>query len=476
MMKPDHFIKILAAQILAITLLLSIIEGAGQIYAYLRPGYETLSAIPDKLTGWRPAPNLSYIYTGTHWYEREFRVEIKHNSQGFRDTERRPVKPSNTTRAVLLGDSFVEAKEVSFQNTPGQILEQLLNSNQKLAQNKNWEILNFGVGGFGIGQSFLTYRGYAKEYSPDYVFLFIFEGDIWRTVHAHSAITNNINPSQKIPIRPVFYVDERTLDPLLNILNFKSFYKLLVYLNSKKAEGQPINFPTEEEYIQLIKSQTSLVTSEKIKKISDELAHAELKLFMPKQTHFDTFTRLQNERLNQDMRDNRGKIRDRQLFIRDLWNKMAAGSKYLKTKLFQQSAMKEEFETLLEIYAPKVPNDLFSGSQDFPNFERIVLVNLKILEVLNTDIKNDGGKLIIVDASPHLVKYGRLPATLLSTILQHYSHINGMGYIPLYRPLLDAKNKGLRTRWANDGHFNETGYQIFGEAMYRWIMDNPESQ
>ena len=178
MKKAVTILKILVAQVLTVLIALATIEVVGQLYAFYKPAYETLSAIPDKVVGWRMAPKLEYIHSGHHWYEREFRAEVKVNSLGFRDYNRSAIKPADTTRIVVLGDSFVAAEEVSFKDTPAQVLEQHLNLSIDTNQSRKFEALNFGIGGIGIGQSFLTYRQYAKNFDPDYVFLFIFEGDI----------------------------------------------------------------------------------------------------------------------------------------------------------------------------------------------------------------------------------------------------------------------------------------------------------
>ena len=101
----------------------------------------------------------------------------------------------------------------------------------------------------------------------------------------------------------------------------------------------------------------------------------------------------------------------------------------------------------------------------------VVYINLKILETLNRDIVNEGKKFVIVDASSHIVKYGKLPANLLSTILNKYCEVNGIGYIPLHQPLDESIQKGIKTTWDTDRHFNENGARIFGKAMFHWIHE-----
>ena len=487
MKKLNNLLKILTAQVMTIAIVLTLVEIAGQLYAYSNPGYEALSAIPDRTVGWRLAPNLEYVHTGGHWYANEFSVEIKHNSQGFRDDNRSTKKPPGTTRIALLGDSFVAAKEVAFKNTPGQILEGLLNNqNLSIKQNQNFEVLNFGIGGIGIGQSFLTYRQYAQTFDPDYVFLFIFVGDIWRTIAPMSAITNNItnnnDADQQLPIRPIFNLTNfnvsknnlNILQPLLQILNFRPFYELLIVLNKQKFESGDISTPTEEEYRNLIKSFKAIITEEKMAQISEKLNQLDLILYSPVQKEFDEFIQLQTERIKADLGEDRTRAREHKIFLMDIWGKIRFGLSRLNQILEPELALKEEFDTLIKTYAPQNPGHLFDGNQNFPNFEKVVFINLKVLETLNRDIINESRKFVIVDASSHLVKNGRLPANLLSTILEKYCKVNGIGYIPLYQPLNEAKRNGTKTTWPKDGHFNEKGYRIFGEAMFQWIEAHKE--
>ena len=477
MKKLNNLLKILTAQVMTIAIVLTLVEIAGQLYAYSNPGYEALSAIPDRTVGWRLAPNLEYVHTGGHWYANEFSVEIKHNSQGFRDDNRSTKKLPGTTRIALLGDSFVAAKEVAFKNTPGQILEGLLNNqNLSIKQNQNFEVLNFGIGGIGIGQSFLTYRQYAQTFDPDYVFLFIFVGDIWRTISPLSAITNNIVEPHQLKIRPFFSLYQgyqNIFQTLLGVLNFRLFHQILLDLKIQKLATGNISFPTEEEYLNLTNSLKSLITEEKITKVSENLNQSSLLLYTTEESDFDEFVRLQNERVESDMGEDRTKVREHKIFLLDLWGKIGVGLNMLNQKFSPELSMKEEFDNLIKTYGPR-NSDVFSGSQDFPNFEITCFINLKVLETLNRDIINESRKFVIVDASSHLVKNGRLPANLLSTILEKYCKVNGIGYIPLYQPLNEAKRNGTKTTWPKDGHFNENGYRIFGEAMFQWIEAHKE--
>ena len=115
--------------------------------------------------------------------------------------------------------------------------------------------------------------------------------------------------------------------------------------------------------------------------------------------------------------------------------------------------MKDEMEKLLSIYAPRIPEDLFGGSNNFPNFEKTVFVNLKAIEVMRGDVESYGGNLVIVDSTSNRIQKGRLPANLLSTMLEYYCSVNKIGYIPLYKDLNIANSNGKKTSWSFDRHF-----------------------
>ena len=87
-----NIFKILLAQISTLAVLLVIIALVGQIYTFSKTGYENLDVIPDRQLGWKLVPNSLFTYTGTHWYEREYKTQIKINSLGFRDKESHTLK------------------------------------------------------------------------------------------------------------------------------------------------------------------------------------------------------------------------------------------------------------------------------------------------------------------------------------------------------------------------------------------------
>ena len=465
-------LKIFLAQVLTLFFLVGVIALGGQFYTFFKPGYENLDVIPDRQVGWRLMPNSFFTYTGMHWYENEFKTQLKFNSLGFRDKERTIIKQKGSTRMAVIGDSFVVAREVPFNKTPSQLLEKYLNESNVngLSKNQKYEVMNFGTTGFGIPQSFLTNRIYLKNFSPEYVFLFIFEETLWRTVSISHAITSTMNQNKKLHIRPIFNMDENQLEGLLEILNFKEFYHFLLQLKKNKSSSDELIPLLEKEYLEFIKQQQSLVTKEKIIKISRKLKTMEVRLYNP--VDFDKFTDLQNYVIKTKFNGQRSRKKDQELFILDLWSKLLSDFKILKRVFLPELKMRDEMEKLLNIYGPKKSDELFGGSQDFINFEKTIFINLKAIDIMSNDIKSYGGKLIIVDSTANLIGKGRLPAVLISTILENYCAVNNIGYIPLYRNLDFENSNGNKTRWSRDGHFNELGTQVFAKSMYRWLQSN----
>jgi hypothetical protein len=278
-----------------------------------------------------------------------------------------------------------------------------------------------------------------------------------------------------LSVRPTLQVSENQLKSLLEVLNFKEFHQFLSQLQKNKLSSGKFEPISEEEYAGFIEKQRSLITRKKIISISQKLMGMTLLVYPARD--FGKFVSLQNETIISEFNGQRTRIREQRLFILELGGKLLSGFKVLRRKFQPELRMKDELELLLNIYGPTKPKDLggqglFSGSFDFPNFEKTVFTNLKVIQTMRDDVKSFGGNLVIVDATRHLIQKGRLPANLLSTILEKYCNVNEIGYVPLYQDLNKANLSGQKTRWSYDGHLNELGYRIFAESMYRWLQDN----
>jgi lysophospholipase L1-like esterase len=103
-------------------------------------------------------------------YQREGESYVRINSEGLRDREHSKIKPANTVRIAVLGDSFSEAMHVPMEQTFWSQLERKLHECQAYP-GQNVEVINFGVSGYGTAQELMTLRQKVWDYSPDLVVL-----------------------------------------------------------------------------------------------------------------------------------------------------------------------------------------------------------------------------------------------------------------------------------------------------------------
>jgi hypothetical protein len=183
-----------------------LIELSGRVFLLVRPSYHVLYLEPDRAIGWKHVPNLDWTWAGLHWYAIDFSLSIHSNSHGFRDLDRGIAKPPGVVRVALLGDSMVEAVQVPLEKTASQLLEKKLNVDPAtgLTTSTRYEVLNFGISNFGVGQYLLTYETYASRFEPDYVFAFVAPFLVPRTVQKYEEGAFLPTRGKQLRIRPTF--------------------------------------------------------------------------------------------------------------------------------------------------------------------------------------------------------------------------------------------------------------------------------
>ncbi len=122
-------------------------------------GDEENYLLDDKI-GWKPVPNRS----ATHRTEGYSRYKI--NSLGMRDKERTIAKPANTFRIAVLGCSMTEGRQVPLDQNYCSVLEKQLN---KKGGATKYEVLNFAVSAYTLGQEYLRLKDFALQFEPDLV-------------------------------------------------------------------------------------------------------------------------------------------------------------------------------------------------------------------------------------------------------------------------------------------------------------------
>ena len=105
---------------------------------------------------------------------REFDVVVRTNSAGYHDVEHSRSKPADTFRVVVLGDSFVEAVQVTTEENLCRLLE------AELIADGPVEVINLGVAGSGTAAEYLRLRDEGLAYDPDLVVLvFVVTNDVY---------------------------------------------------------------------------------------------------------------------------------------------------------------------------------------------------------------------------------------------------------------------------------------------------------
>lgn len=144
------------------------------VLQFVYPSHATwrLHRIPDRELGWVLEPGAHYTrhVPGTF-------VDVRYNSEGFRDSEPTDASTKTGTRIVVLGDSFMEANMVPL----GQVFHKQL-ERMAAADGKSLTTYNLGVAGYGTLQEYLTFRKSGGPRKPDLVLLAFF---------LHNDIVNN---------------------------------------------------------------------------------------------------------------------------------------------------------------------------------------------------------------------------------------------------------------------------------------------
>jgi len=124
------------------------------------------------------------------------------NSKGLRGRREYPlVPPAGTLRIVSFGDSFTEGVDVKIEDTWQEIL---------MSTRRNLEVLNFGVGGYGLDQAFLRYQQDGIAYRAHIVLIGFLSEDIHRHVSVYRPF---LYPGTGIPLAKPRYViaDDRLM-------------------------------------------------------------------------------------------------------------------------------------------------------------------------------------------------------------------------------------------------------------------------
>ncbi len=117
-------------------------------------------------------PGAEVVYTG--WLLRIPPVEHSVNARGYRGRLRPFEKPPGALRILLVGDSYTFGAGMPEEDTIAAQLEEVLGASLPRAV----EVLNFGVPGVNLEETFEQYERFASRWEHDIVLYLLFRNDL----------------------------------------------------------------------------------------------------------------------------------------------------------------------------------------------------------------------------------------------------------------------------------------------------------
>ncbi len=197
-------------------------ELRGQVEGYIA-NKDIAVVIYDEWTGWAFRPNS--VRQGG-----EFTI----NGAGFRSQrEFAQSPPADTLRIAIFGDSFTAGDDVRDDEVWGYLLERALNEDGIRA-----EVLNFGVGAYGMGQAYLRWQRLGNSFSPDIVIFGLQPENLKRNVNVFRQLLHRSGPAFS---KPRFALIDDELQ-LLNVPTLPPEHLLNVFENFNDHPLAPYEF------------------------------------------------------------------------------------------------------------------------------------------------------------------------------------------------------------------------------------------
>lgn len=142
----------------------------------------------------------------------------KANAAGIRaNREYDPALPDKKVRIATFGDSFTHCDGVGNNETWQFFMEQL---------RKDLEVINFGVGAYGLDQTYLRYLKKGQKYKSHYVFIGFMAENIFRTVNTFRPF---YQVESALPLsKPRYTIKENELCFMPNLMQTVDDYKTLL--------------------------------------------------------------------------------------------------------------------------------------------------------------------------------------------------------------------------------------------------------
>lgn len=154
-----------------------------------------------------------------YWDSEYGRIVIKTNKYGFRGNVFDQSKKSHA-KVLILGDSFVNAKQVNFKDTFGCLLSENVNDIKI-------QVMEVGAGTWGQGDELQWLRTYCDKLKPDIVILSVFLGN---DLTIDNMKTNNIGSSTYLITKHGLISKRHKQGELINKIKQYTIYQSDLYL------------------------------------------------------------------------------------------------------------------------------------------------------------------------------------------------------------------------------------------------------
>ena len=171
-------------------------------------------------------------------------MRLRYNAYGFRGEDFPSAKSGRERRVMILGDSYVEARQLREEATPSGVLERLL----RQAVNPDVRVINAGLSGTSTIPEVVYLKFEGLQFEPDVVVLVFCFNDYsengyhrWVDYPDYDAVglPDHLKPAAYAPDYQPFAPEER-LARRSAFYNF--FYQLKVAQESRQKLGEPIEF------------------------------------------------------------------------------------------------------------------------------------------------------------------------------------------------------------------------------------------
>ncbi len=179
---------------LSTVLSLGLAEAAVRMLGLSDPAFRR----PDPVLGWSPVPGA-----GGRW-TREGNADVQITEHGFRGVDVSPDAPRRGLRIALVGDSYIEARQVALEDSIGG----RLGRDTGECAGHPIEVLAFGVSGYGTAQEYLLYRERVAAYHPDLVVLAFLTGNDVADNSPHVHASDSVRPYFAVGANDTLVLDE----------------------------------------------------------------------------------------------------------------------------------------------------------------------------------------------------------------------------------------------------------------------------